>query len=723
MAITSSAGDGVRVTTSAKNNGVIQDAAGLPANQFVLPDGIVATNNGQIGLSTLAGRLITIRRNEVNEETRYILSEHGLETGTVNENFEFPPTGGMAYDIAYVIEDAATLTGFSLITKRTRDYSLGREFTVGNDPTGTFGWYALLDGASMESYDKMGATDREFQIEGDGRWDFGYEQGGAPVPGGYLIGTDQDAADWALEIIAGGQLVANQMFLTCVQNLSWDALNDSRITVNGLQLFSAAYQSIFESNGIWKNVVHQGKGTSNDWAEIDESFESDGFLLINTYGFYPNGVTTGTVRGYQSVGNVYDIQMLSEGTLVRFINPLWDGLNPKPSWTASTGTFEERFDYNTDFRTPEGSPIVGAVLYLYDDFDGDFQVQAVSDATGTYDTTALARSWASGTAGGAPTQVRGSFVTRALNFSNSPFESTVVIDEPINQVLTLVDDVGVEISEASADGVSYNVYEHGTGTAPGNLIAFDNGTIAFVEGDIVVGVSSGATGTVADISGDTSAGTLFIKNRNGSAFTDGEDLQVGGVKNAEAGYLMSGTFLDYHWEWWADTEALDDSYAAQSSRTAKASPDAWVLSMLKHRTQLFQRSGGDFWTEDVDSEGVYISERGAGNILYLTADNGWRWTPPQQFTLTLTGIVTGSGGSEVRIYERIGVNETGAELAGIETADVTFQYSYEHGGSDIPTIIVVFHNDYAPIWQHYDLTAADASLPVQQTFDRVYSNP
>jgi hypothetical protein len=289
-------------------------------------------------------------------------------------------------------------------------------------------------------------------------------------------------------------------------------------------------------------------------------------------------------------------------------------------------------------------------------------------------------------------------------------------------VVTLVDDGGVLLSEANADLVSGTVYEHGTGTAPGNLIAYDNGTILFGPGDVVVGATSGATGTVRDTTGDAADGTIFIVDRNGLGFVDGEDLEVGGVANATANLVSGsgGLDLDYHWEMRASNEALGDLYAWQSSKTAKESPDDWVISMLRHRVRLMRRSGGDYWTTRVDQEGVFISERGAGNVLYMTSDGGWQWTPPQQYTLTLSGLVTGS---EVRIYERIGSNDTGSELAGTESSGAQFQYSYEHGGTDIPTIIVVFHLDYAPIWLQYDLTAADATLPQNQTFDRVYSNP
>lgn len=725
MAITTSAGDGVRVTSSAKNNGTLQQAAGLPANQFVLPDSIVATNNGNVTLTTIAGRLIVIRRDEEIEETRYILSEDGGTTGTVNEDFEFPPTGGMSYAIPYVVEDAAALTGFSLISKRNRDYSLSRLFSVGNTTTGTFSWFALLDGASMESHNNIGATDRAFQIEGDGRWDFGYQQGGLPVPGGYLIVTANTDGEYGFEVVAGGQIRANRLFMTSVENTRFELDDAARVRIDGFQIYKTLYNSLWAGDGLMQDLVLQGVGVSTDYVHIDESFDVDSVLLINSYGIYTDGLTTGTVLNYASVGNIYDIQIVPDGTLVRMLNPIWDGDDPIFNWTAATGTVQERFEYVNRIRNPDADPLQNARLYLYDDFDQDFQVQLSSDVTGSIDSSILKREWQSGTAGSLPTQVRGTFVQRILRFGQSPSESALVVDARIDQAVTLVDDGGVTISEAAADLVSGTVYEHGTGTAPSNLIAYDAGILAFNAGDIVVGANSGATGTVRDITGDTAAGTLFLVDRNAIAFQDGEDLDVSAGTKAEAN-LTSGTGgldLDYHWEVRASNDNLANLYGWQASKSAKASPLPWVISMLRHRSQLFFRSGGDYWSENVDGEGVFLSERGAGNILYMTSDGGWEWTPPQQYTLTLTGLITGSGGSEVRIYQRVGSNDTGDELAGVETAGTTFQYSYEHGGTDIPTIIVVFHTDYLPVWQHYDLTAANASLPINQLGDRVYSNP
>lgn len=104
-------------------------------------------------------------------------------------------------------------------------------------------------------------------------------------------------------------------------------------------------------------------------------------------------------------------------------------------------------------------------------------------------------------------------------------------------------------------------------------------------------------------------------------------------------------------------------------------------------------------------------------------------------TLTLTGIIAdsavniagGAPSSEVRIYEA----GTTTELTGIE--DViettggskvgTFSYLYSYvPATDVD--IIIHHNDYKYLrLENVTLGAGDASLPIQQIFDRNYSNP
>jgi len=85
-------------------------------------------------------------------------------------------------------------------------------------------------------------------------------------------------------------------------------------------------------------------------------------------------------------------------------------------------------------------------------------------------------------------------------------------------------------------------------------------------------------------------------------------------------------------------------------------------------------------------------------------------------TLTLTGLVSGS---EVRIYEA----GTTTEVAGVEDSGISFSYDYNFvEGTYVD--IVIHHVDY--VYQRIEtflLPGSTSSIPVQQQYDRWYSNP
>lgn len=87
-----------------------------------------------------------------------------------------------------------------------------------------------------------------------------------------------------------------------------------------------------------------------------------------------------------------------------------------------------------------------------------------------------------------------------------------------------------------------------------------------------------------------------------------------------------------------------------------------------------------------------------------------------QIVLTLTNLVVNT---EVRIYEA----GTLTELAGVENSGTTFGYNYTFAPSTFVDIVV--HNiDYQYIKLfNIELGASNASLPIQQRFDRNYTNP
>jgi hypothetical protein len=85
-------------------------------------------------------------------------------------------------------------------------------------------------------------------------------------------------------------------------------------------------------------------------------------------------------------------------------------------------------------------------------------------------------------------------------------------------------------------------------------------------------------------------------------------------------------------------------------------------------------------------------------------------------TLTLTGLVADS---EVRIYSA----GTTTELDGVENSGTSFAFTYTYAASTFVDI-VVHKADYKYIRiEDYLLGSGDSSLPIQQIFDRNYSNP
>jgi len=87
-----------------------------------------------------------------------------------------------------------------------------------------------------------------------------------------------------------------------------------------------------------------------------------------------------------------------------------------------------------------------------------------------------------------------------------------------------------------------------------------------------------------------------------------------------------------------------------------------------------------------------------------------------QTSLSLTNLQVNS---EVRIYSA----GTITELDGIESSSTSFTYDYTWTGTDILVDIVIHHQDYQYIrYTNISLGSTGLSIPIQQVFDRNYSN-
>ena len=100
------------------------------------------------------------------------------------------------------------------------------------------------------------------------------------------------------------------------------------------------------------------------------------------------------------------------------------------------------------------------------------------------------------------------------------------------------------------------------------------------------------------------------------------------------------------------------------------------------------------------------------------AQEGNLWPIDQNLVnFTLTGL---QANTEIRVYN----TGTTTELFGVENSGTSFTDTYLHTGTDFGVDIVVHHEQYEAIrLENVVLTATAASIPIQQQFDRQYSNP
>ena len=162
---------------------------------------------------------------------------------------------------------------------------------------------------------------------------------------------------------------------------------------------------------------------------------------------------------------------------------------------------------------------------------------------------------------------------------------------------------------------------------------------------------------------------------------------------------------------------------AHSTPSATAVMDNMGFAGHRHADLFFRRAGITLR----EGEGIaLVSGAETATIASAVGVSGWSsWafgaqiTSESRFapTLSFTGL---KPGTEVRVYR----TSDGVELAGVESSGTSFSYNYDWDGVDLQVDIVLHHVNYLPIrFSGQYLGSGGLSVPVQQTFDRTYSNP
>lgn len=727
MSITSSASPGIIVTSAAKNGTL--GTQGAIANNEILFDSAITTNNGNLAASpTFVGRIVVLRRGAADEEIRYITANSTTTQCTVNEDWVVNPASADTYEISYIIQDAATLTGLSLATKRVQDYTSGRRFTIGSGG-GTFALFSLLNGASLETSDNSSTTVADFIVENGGWFINGYTTAGTAVSGGYIIGVPAVDGELVFDSKAGSTAILNDWFLTCVkQNKAYFNGNTS---INKVKLFSASYDTEMLGALSGSGLTIEGKSATTDVIVIDTSFASSDITLISTNGFVANVVATETIN-LDRVTFVNNLKLftISSNKTINLIDPT--NFTPDTAtqndinFVGTGAVLNEKYSLNTTVQDSTATAIADPRLFLYEGLLNDTIANDLTgNTTGEISSSWLYKSYTDNAGTSLTVSTEGTHAIRAYKYGYNPFISSITSNEPFSSPITLTLDTNVQAANgefANTAGAGVIVTRRITGDSdprPLTVMDYANGSTLMVAGDAVSGVSSGATGTVVEVIGDAASGTVVLKSRNAIEFTNAEDLNVSAAKVAEAD--VTGFYEKYSWEVACGGNPLQEAYDYLSYKMQEPTLDTIFTNAhiwgAAENSRLLYSTGSAYYTQrnTTDSYGVWVSNTGSGSISYLTSDDGTLYVPPVQYSFVITGLVSGT---EVKIYD----TDTNQLITGTESSGTSFTYNYVYGGTPINIVVIVFSLLYKDI-RLTGLTLADSnqSIPVQQQTDRIYS--
>jgi hypothetical protein len=657
MAITTSAPNGVQVTTPAVNETLGSQAQTNGSNQIVLSDTFANLNNGNVGNSTYVGRLVRLRPGTGTEEVKYCTAETA-GTGTtviltVHEPWDSQPVATTdSVEISYLLVDAATVTGLGLINKRNNDYSSTRRFRVVST-----GFFAIVDGASLETVDNGRTTVADFSVETGALFQIGYLAGGRPISGGAIFGTPATNGELVFDCQSGGEARLYDAYVKCVfQNQMW--FNGTAI-FNRTKIYNGVYTMDLTGIVEMQDTAVEGTATTNETVEVDGTTDVQSLNLINCNGFIGPGTTdTITIRETNFLLLLRYILVNTNETW-RIVDPVWDVDTASQNdidFISATGTsVEELFSFFTTVTESDGTAIQNARVKIVETLLNDnIPHSGNTDSNGEYSVDILKRVFTDGSTV-LTVALRGNFALRVFDYGNTPFVGALSVVAPIIQPLSLTADPAItEATAATAitNGSGILVERHATGETdirPIKVLHYDGGTGSVPTiGETVT--QGSASGTVMDYEGDATEGILVIELWNGTEFTNNSTI-TGGTSSFSATTDLSGDTLSFYQEytWTIDADSksfaiLYDYLAARMAEATLTAPfeDVHIWGADEQAQLLYLTDTGYRTRRNVTrTEGVWILNRGAGAVAGLESDAGTLYTPPASRTNTVTGLDNG----------------------------------------------------------------------------------
>jgi hypothetical protein len=659
MAITSSAGDGVRVTTAAKN-GTVKSFTG---GKVRLEDPITTGNNGNLEPSpTYADRLILIDGGTGSGQVRRIT---GQTTGQgdgddvdldVHEDWTTDPDGTSTYQISYELDDCATLTGCSKSSK-TGVYEFSRELSIGSSGGGgAFAFLFAKDYEGIEGTDDNTGTQPSIIVEDNGRLQFGYIQGGKGISGAIVFGfRNTDAEDFFQ--FNDGAIVRwySSVVRSWLADLLWQMATGTTfdVIVDDLLIVEVA-DNVELRDGSYTNLKWVGASRTADTILIQDDTTISDILMTGMNGFESrDNATTETleVRNVEFIDTVTRFVNVHDDKTWNFVNAIFDATLASTNILFQVDDLNEvniKFSLDLLVTEPDGTAINEAQTYVYEgtlNQDLPSANRQDTDANGAASSDVLISKITY------PSSVwtkvdSGDWALKVYKWLKLPYVAALAnpadaVGASVQIVLNVDPNIN-ETTQATAITAGSGITFNKAATNANTLLSYDTGTIAFSPGDVVTGGTSGASGTVREVAeGDTASGRLFLHTRNATAFQAGEDLEVSAVKRAQATDPLVA--LDFTWEVRCNSLSLQVVYDYHQARLAEDTPSAETITVIEwgedeHALMVFAE-GSDIYSTKRNvalTEGVFLSGRGTGAISQMTADDGTTYTPPTSVTLELT---------------------------------------------------------------------------------------
>ena len=164
----------------------------------------------------------------------------------------------------------------------------------------------------------------------------------------------------------------------------------------------------------------------------------------------------------------------------------------------------------------------------------------------------------------------------------------------------------------------------------------------------------------------------------------------------------------------------NDPYYYFDDNNQKGAPGMWINNASTRQSPSFGIRFWEAWDMEATdqnwiTQGVWVTNRGAGDYDYFTSDSGQVYTIPVTLTITLTGLVDNT---EVTVC----LSGAGTTVAEIENTGSPGEFSFNID-SGVAVDIIIHAVNYEHIRLENQTFTSNSSIPITQRFDRNYSNP